>query len=348
MTTAPAPHCHPHPPKGSPFLLKKSLVSIGLLALLFLISAAFPFLQNFRQNLLHYLGIVWWAVGLGLLLGGLIDHYVPKEYISYILAGQSKQTILRATLLGFLFSACSHGILAISMALYKKGASVASVVSFLLASPWANLSVTFLLLGLFGFKGVVLIVFAMIVALVTGVLFQALSRKRWVEENPNTLKVEKDFSIFSDFRKRWRLRRWSGKVLGEDFKGILRGMGTLSEMVLPWIIFGVVVAGGVGAFIPKEIWMRFLGPSFLGLMMTLGAATVIEVCSEGSSPLAFELYRSTGAFGNSFVFLMAGVVTDYTEIGLLWTNIGRRTALWMILLTVPQILFLGFLLNRLF
>ena len=39
--------------------------------------------------------------------------------------------------------------------------------------------------------------------------------------------------------------------------------------------------------------------------------------------------------------------TDYTEIGLLWTNIGKRTAIWLPIVTVPQILALGFLFNYL-
>jgi uncharacterized membrane protein YraQ (UPF0718 family) len=89
-----------------------------------------------------------------------------------------------------------------------------------------------------------------------------------------------------------------------------------------------------------------MGPTLLGLIVTLALATIIEVCSEGTSPLAFEIYRQTGALGNSFVFLMAGVATDYTEIGLLWTNVGRRTAIWMPIVAVPQILVLGFLANK--
>ncbi len=46
----------------------------------------------------------------------------------------------------------------------------------------------------------------------------------------------------------------------------------------------------------------------------------MEVCSEGAAPFfhfGSGIYRQPGALGNSFVFLMAGVVTDYTEIGLL-------------------------------
>jgi hypothetical protein len=43
--------------------------------------------------------------------------------------------------------------------------------------------------------------------------------------------------------------------------------------------------------------------------------------------------------------MLAGVATDYTEIGLLWSNIGKRTALFLPLITVPQILICAVLLN---
>ena len=81
------------------------------------------------------------------------------------------------------------------------------------------------------------------------------------------------------------------------------------------------------------------------MLVTLLFATIIEVCSEGTSPLAFEIFNKTGVLGNPFVFLMAGVATDYTEIGLLWSNIGKRTAIWLPIVTVPQILVVGLLLN---
>jgi hypothetical protein len=42
---------------------------------------------------------------------------------------------------------------------------------------------------------------------------------------------------------------------------------------------------------------------------------------------------------------MAGVATDYTEIGLIWSNIGKRAALFLPLVTVPQVLLLGWLAN---
>jgi uncharacterized membrane protein YraQ (UPF0718 family) len=118
-------------------------------------------------------------------------------------------------------------------------------------------------------------------------------------------------------------------------------------MVLWWILIGILAAAIIGAYVPEHWFMQYLGPDLTGMLVTLLFATVIEVCSEGTSPIAFEIFAKTGALGNPFIFLMAGVATDYTEIGLLWSNIGKRTALWLPAVTVPQILLLAFLFNQL-
>ena len=65
---------------------------------------------------------------------------------------------------------------------------------------------------------------------------------------------------------------------------------------------------------PEDAFATWFGASFVGLWLTLLAATVIEVCSEGATPIAADLMNRAGAPGNSFTFLMAGVATDYTEL----------------------------------
>jgi hypothetical protein len=110
-------------------------------------------------------------------------------------------------------------------------------------------------------------------------------------------------------------------------------------------MFGVVLASLLQAYVPSHLFQSYLGPSFSGLLLTLIFATVLEVCSEGTAPLAFELFRQTGALGNAFAFLMGGVVTDYTELAAFWANIGRRTVLWMLAITLPLVVVVGWLLN---
>ena len=292
-----------------------------------------------------YLEKIFFPFFVGLLLGGIIDHFVPRAYIVKWLSGSRKRVIARATLLGFLASSCSHGCLALSLELYRKGASVPAVVSFLLASPWASMSLTLILLGLFGLRGVVIIIGALVIAFLTGLIFQRLARRGLIETNPNTQLLDEGFSIRQDILSRWRQYRWTPQQFAADARGIAAGMIPLGRMVLGWVQLGLILSAAFGTLMPHDLIERFLGPSIGGLFLTLLAATIIEVCSEGTAPLAFELYRHTGALGNAFAFLMGGVVTDYTELGAVWTTIGRRTVLWLLLVTLPMVVAAGLLLN---
>ncbi|MFC1590310.1 permease [Candidatus Omnitrophota bacterium] len=326
----------------------KTFIVSGILLCLALLSYLIPVLEPFRRTLFVYLRTIWWAVLLGLILGGVINHYVPREYISHILSRPRKRTILYSVILGFLMSCCSHGILALSIELHKKGASNPAVVAFLLASPWANVPLTIIFFAFFGLKAFFIIISAILIAVTTGFIFQALERKGLIETNNNTVKIEEDFSVIKDIKGRMAGYRFTARTLKADLKGVYGGTAALGEMVMWWILIGMGIASLAGAYIPEGVFSNYMGPTVLGLIVTLILATVIEVCSEGSAPMAFEIFRQTGALGNSFTFLMAGVVTDYTEIGLLWHNCGRRVAVWLPIVTVPQVLILGFIANNIF
>ena len=328
--------------KNKTFLVAS--IIIGLLLLSYLIHLLIPF----RNSFFMYFKIIWWAVLLGLFIGGIIDHFIPREYISHVLAKPKKRTIFYSVILGFFMSACSHGILALSIELHKKGASNPAVISFLLSSPWANMSLTIMLIGFFGLKAFFIIISAIIIALITGLIFQVLEERNLIEKNDNIIKTEKHFSIIDDIKVRAKKYKFSLKTFKSDIKGIYNGMISLGNMVLWWILIGISFASLAGAYIPSHIFKNYMGPTILGLIVTLILATIIEVCSEGTAPLSFEIFRQTGALGNSFVFLMAGVVTDYTEIGLIWHNVGKKTAIWLPIITVPQVILLGIIANIIF
>ena len=331
------------------FFKNKTLLAILVLALLCGLSYIFPLLKPFKDSLLMYITKIWWALLLGFILGGIIDHFVPREYISHILAKPAKRTIFYAAFLGFLMSACSHGILALTIAIHKKGASNPAVVAFLLASPWANLPITLMLIAFFGLAKALYIIFsALIIAITTGLIYQVLESKGIIETNKNTKLLSEDFSITADFRKKLSAYKFSVTQVLIDLKGVYLGMKMLMNMVLWWILVGMGLASIIAAYMPPHIFHRYMGPTFLGMLATLALATIIEVCSEGTAPLAFEIYRQTSAVGNAFTFLMAGVVTDYTEIGLLWINVGKRVAIFLPIITVPQVLLFGFIANLIF
>lgn len=324
-----------------------------IIATVLLISLALGYLfdpeKRFFNAFIDYLKLIWWAILVGFLIGGIIDYFIPRQYIEKYLSRHRKRTIIYSIVFGFLMSACSHGILAIAMELYKKGANTSSVIAFLLASPWANLPITFLLFGFFGLKAFLIVISALIIAIFTGLIYQRLERSGMIEcthcEMGEDRPVLTDFSIIKDIKRRWKNYNFTKKNNLDAIRGTLRGSWALTKMVLWWLLIGMLMASIARAFIPSHLFMEYMGPTTVGLIVTLFFATIIEVCSEGSSPLAFEIYNQSGAFGNSFVFLLSGVITDYTELGLIWTNIGKKAAIWLPIITVPQALICGYLFN---
>lgn len=335
--------------QGTPWYKERLYIVIFIAIILMIISYIIKELNPFFDAFIDYVLLIWWAVVLGFLIGGIIDYFVPREYIEKYLSRHRKRTIIYSIVFGFLMSACSHGILAIAIELYKKGANTSSVISFLLASPWANLPITFLLFGFFGTKAFLIVISALIIAVITGLIYQGLERKGLVEcrhcELGKDRPVLTDFSIIKDIERRWNEFKWNSKNLKDAFIGTFKGSWALTKMVMWWLVIGMIMAAFARAYIPHDWFINYMGPTVIGLLVTLFFATIIEVCSEGSSPLAFEIYSQTGAFGNSFTFLMAGVATDYTEIGLIWHNIGKKAAIWLPIITVPQILILAYIFN---
>ncbi len=119
-----------------------------------------------------------------------------------------------------------------------------------------------------------------------------------------------------------------------------------SKMIIKWILFGAILSALVSCFLTPDDFMEYFGKSFRGLLLTLLAATGLEVCSEGSVPLAADLVLVAKAPGNAFIFLMAGAATDLTEILLIrQTMKSWKVALALPLITVPQIVLIGVLMN---
>ena len=118
-------------------------------------------------------------------------------------------------------------------------------------------------------------------------------------------------------------------------------------MVFRWLLFGLPFATSMRAFVPTDTYQTLFGPTIAGLFLTLVVATIIEVCSEGSAPIAAEILTRAAAPGNGSTFLMAGVVTDYAEVMVIRdTTKSWKIALFLPMLTLPQMLLVGYLLNQ--
>ncbi|MBI4370115.1 MAG: hypothetical protein HY547_07795, partial [Elusimicrobia bacterium] len=216
----------------------------------------------------------------------------------------------------------------------------AAFTSFLLASPWASLPTTILLLRLFGSRGAVIILAAIFISMTTGLGISLLAQKGWVPANPHaTLSMTQESWRALIKRNYHDISNFSG--FAAKFQKACLG---LLGMTFPWVALGVLISAAAGSYLSH--WIHgYMGQGFWGPLASLAAATAVEVCSEGSSPVAFEIYKNTAALGSAFVFLEAGIITDFTELSLVAANAGKRTALALAALSVPQALAIAYILN---
>jgi len=300
--------------------------------------------RTFSHGTAEFISKAWWGLLAGIVAVGIISR-LPQNLVSGLLGkGGSFTGILRAVFAGTLLDLCNHGILMIGAQLYRKGASLGQTLAFLVASPWNSLSLTLLLAALIGWKWMLAFIgLSMAIGILTGWIAERMVARGVLPANPNTCELPADFRFAPAFREALR----QIKPTPANLKAMAVGGLQESRMILRWIFFGVVLAAAIRAFVPEHLFAHYFGPTLLGLVLTLVATTVIEVCSEGSSPIAADLLTRAAAPGNAFTFLMAGAATDYTEILVLReTTRSWKAALALPLITVPQVLVVAWLLNR--
>ncbi len=301
-------------------------------------------IDRYAEAALAMLGSMWWGVLAGIFFVGLMNK-VPREYFQVMMGRSgSASGIVRAVIAGVFLDLCSHGILLVAAKLYERGVSLAQIMAFLIASPWNSFSLTLILFSLVGVKWtLIFIAGSCVVAFVTGLAYMAIVKAGILPENPNTVEIPGNFSVIQDARERLK----SFRLTPSFFTDIAKTGASEGRMLVRWLLLGVVIASAIQTFIPTHMFHEWLGPTLLGLGMTLIAATIIEVCSEGSVPIASVIFHQAAAPGNAFAFLMAGVSTDYTEMLILRQTTGSwKVALSMPIVTVPQILLLGYIMNH--
>jgi uncharacterized protein len=368
VTTTPA-CCASQPPtpvqKSRPdYLLwgSASIVAVGyLIHLLVGGQPALPeWLTVMSSGAYELINKMWWGLLMAVAFVGLLER-IPRELVMSSLGqGGTPRGVIRATFAGVLLDLCSHGILMVGTKLYERGASLGQLMAFLIASPWNSLSLTVVLITLIGWGyTLAFVALSMLIGIVTGLIFDRLVARNILPANPNS--ANPNSANPSSAANDDSLQEQANKPVWPQIVSALKqasftpkGLVALlwdglrdSRMVFRWLLFGIVLATAIRAFVPMDTYQTLFGPTVAGLFLTLLAATIIEVCSEGSTPIAADILTRAGAPGNGFTFLMAGVATDYTEVMVIKdTTKSWKIALFLPLITLPQVLVIGWLLNQ--
>lgn len=348
--SAPTSHCHTdgaHARTWFDGLLWGSLVVIALACAghWFFESAltAFPPLAHFAHSVAGFVSLMWPGMLIGMLMVGIMSRIPRGVYLSVLGKGGTLGGIFRAMFAGVLLDVCSHGILLVGMKLYERGASLGQVMAFLIASPWNSFSLLFIMVSLIGLSWTLtFLVASMVIAVISGCIFDALVKRGVLPANPHSADLPESGSLAEGLREALaNLKPGKGVFLGIVRDGFLE-----TRMVMRWVLFGIVLGGLFQTFVSTENLQHFFGPTLFGMLFTAIASAIIEVCSEGATPIAADLLNRAMAPGNAFLFLMAAVSTDYTEfMALKETTRSWKISIFLPLVTLPQIFLLAWLMN---
>lgn len=312
----------------------------------FFITGHEDWLSVISHSVQELINVMWWSVILAIFFVGALSK-IPQHFIVSILGkGGTFKGLWRATLAGVLLDLCSHGILMVGMELRRKGASLGQVMAFLIASPWNSISLTIIMFALIGLNWTLaFIALSMLLAITSGWLFDYFEKKGTLPSSGINTELPEGFRFWPSAKQALSEVNWNKALAKDIFKDGLSG----SRMVIRWLLFGVLLASAIRGFVSLEDFQTYFGPSLIGLGATLIAATIIEVCSEGSTPIAADLLTRANAPGNSFAFLMTGVATDYTEVMVIKDSMKSwKIALFLPLITVPQVIVVAIILNNLY
>ena len=269
----------------------------------------------------------------GFLFAGLLRVYFPQRLLNKYMGKSSAAAAVNASLLGIPMPLCSCGVIPTGISLFRNGASRGSTNSFLISTPQTGVDsilVTYSMLGL------PFAIIRPIVALVTGVSGGLLTN--WFVKDKASKPLEGD--LFTTTQSKTTKANKFSLMLNYAFI-------TFLQDIMKWLIIGLLLAALVAVLIPDAFFERYIGNSFLEMLVILIASIPLYVCATASVPLAAVLLLKGLSPGAVLVFLMAGPATNAATMTVLWKTLGQKTTLIYLATIIGGALLFGLLINQL-
>jgi uncharacterized membrane protein YraQ (UPF0718 family) len=278
-------------------------------------------------------------VVLGVVLAGLLEEFVPQQFIAKLIPRNRTLAIAIGGLLGLVFPMCECGIIPVMRRLLRKGLPLSLCVSYMLAGPIINVVVMTSTYVAFNFPdpskhilggpwGVVglRVGLGFLVAFITGLIVERLSQRKDIELlSPlvtRGLKQEGDEPEDTGPRTWWqRLNNISATALN-DFVDIMA-----------FLILGAFLAMLGRAFLQNTKFAEVLQRTpALAILIMMGIAVAFCLCSEADAFVAAN-FDNVWPPAAKLAFLVLGPMMDF-KLYMMYTRVFRPRLIWTIITSV--------------
>src|SRR6266566_1230125 len=262
---------------------------------------------------------ILWALILGFALSGVVQAVVTKAEMSRLLPDSSPRSILIATALGAASSSCSYAAVALARSIFRKGADFIAAMAFELASTNLVAELSIILIVLMGWQ-FALAEFASgpLMVVIIAVLFRRFLSRKLVREARE--QADKGIKGVMEGHAEMDMSVENGRSLWQRLASAEGITATSHYFVMDWLAVwkdiagGLLIAGALGAWVPRDLWNSFfltshpVAATLWGPLVGPLVAVLSFVCSVGNIPLAAVLWNGGISFGGVIAFIYADLI----------------------------------------
>jgi len=261
---------------------------------------------------------ILWPLILGFGLSAVVQAVVSKSEMTRLLPNDSPKSLAIACGLGAASSSCSYAAVALARSIFRKGADFTAAMAFELASTNLVAELTIIIIVLMGWQfAAAEFVGGPLMVVLMALLFRLfLSRKLVAKARTQADKglkgkmeghAEMDMSVTQG--SFWqRVKSKNGLTAMSHY--------FVMDLLAVWkdIAGGLLIAGALAAWVPKDFWKEFflvshpVAAKVWGPIVGPIVAVISFVCSVGNIPLAAVLWNGGISFGGVIAFIYADLI----------------------------------------
>ena len=329
-------------------------------------------LNNFWQ--LFLLSAPW--LMLGLLIAGLLNVYLPANFLNKHLGKEGFWTTVKAALIGAPMPLCSCGVIPAAIGLRRAGASKSATTAFLVSTPETgvdSVSVSYVLLG--PFMAIIRPIAAICSAIVAGVLVGRDSDKQQITAAVET-EVKTSCCAAKPAEAEVKTSCCASKPVEAEVKtsccapkpsqpkaetsccdtaptasqsqwqkmrqAISFSCNKLLSDTMVWLMIGLFFAALVQTYVPESFLTQW-GSGILAMLVVIVISIPMYICATASTPIAAGLLLSGVSPGAVLVFMLAGPATNIATLGVVANELGKRAVAAYLTGVIGVALIFGFL-----
>ncbi len=268
------------------------------------------------------------ALLIAYLVAGFMSSFLTRSSIAWMRRGRQWNQAMRGMAVGLPFPICSCGVVPLYRTLVRSGAPATAAMAFLISTPELGLDAVLLSIPLLGGKmTIVRVVAAALVALLVGWIVGRLVPR-----------------LGSHTESEEYCGPPASLPLGQKIRqGLSKGFGDAVDHTAPWIVFGLILAAAVEAFLPMSWLQRLPAALEVPAFAILGLPTY--VCASSATPFVAVLLFKGVSPGAALAFLLTGPATNVTTFGVLARLHGRKIALCFSVTIILLSVAMGYLTN---